>query len=126
VEAQRCEVKYEGTAPQKSETRIYSSAADGAITLSANAVLADGTTQTTNFTAKYDGKPYPYKSSNGDTISIIAADGYATDSTIKKGASVVQTSHGTVSKDGKTLTLVTKGTDPMGKAFSSTRIYDKQ
>jgi hypothetical protein len=55
--------KYEGTAPAKSETRTYSAAADGATTLMATATLADGSTQTTNYTAKYDGKPYPLKPS---------------------------------------------------------------
>jgi hypothetical protein len=118
--------KFDGTATEKSETRVYTTSPDGAITLNASAVLADGTTQTTSFTAKYDGKPYPYKSASADTITIVAADGYVTDSTMTKGGKPVQTSHATVSKDGKTLTLMTKGTNPMGKAFSSTRVYDKQ
>ena len=118
--------KYEGTSVEKSETRTYVAAAGGAISLNATAVLADGTRQTTSFTAKYDGKPYPYKSASADTIKIVASDGYVTDSTMTKGGKPVQTSHATVSKDGKTLTLMTKGTNSMGKAFSSTRVYDKQ
>jgi hypothetical protein len=118
--------KYEGISAAKSETRTYSRAADGATALTADAILADGTTQATNYTAKYDGKPYPYRGANGDTISVKVVDPFTTDSTVTGGGKVVQTAHSQVSADGKTLTLTTKGTDKVGKAFSSTRVYDKQ
>jgi hypothetical protein len=117
--------KFQGTA-RKSETRTYALAADGAITLTANTVFADGSTDVSSYTAKDDGKDYPYKGRNGDTISIKSTDAYTTASTVKKGGKVSQTTIGTLSKDGKTLTLVTNGTDlTTGKPVSNTRVYDK-
>jgi hypothetical protein len=118
--------KYEGAPPPKSETRTYTAASDGAVTLTASTVLKDGTIVTTSYTAQYDGKPYPYKGVNGDMITVKVVDAYQTDSTVTKGGKVVQTARSRVSTDGRTLTVITEGTDARGNASNSTRVYDKQ
>jgi hypothetical protein len=111
----------QGTAPA-SETRTYLATNDGGIQLTANEVLASGSKRPSGYRAKYDGKDYPFTSTAGDTIAI-TGDGWASDSTIKMGGKVTQTSHGVVSKDGKTMTIVTK--TAAGQAVS-TRVYIKQ
>jgi hypothetical protein len=105
-----------------SETRTYLAADDGALQLTADVVLPDGTKQPTGYRAKFDGKDYPYSGAAGDTIAIIG-DGWASDSTIKMRGKIIQTSHSVLSKDGKTMTLVTKTAS--GRPIS-TRVYIKQ
>ena len=49
-----------------------------------------------------------------------------TEFTVKKGGMVTITGRVVVSADGKTRTVTTSGTDPQGKKFESTTVYDKQ
>ena len=120
--------KYEGVAPPRSETRTYVAGADGAVTLTATTVLADGSTQTVRYTARYDSKDYPYSGPAGDTISIRALDpsAFSTSSTVKRNGAIVQTALGIVAKDGKTMSYITNGHDAAGRAINTTRIYVKQ
>ena len=111
----------QGKAPA-SETRTYLATDDGGLQLTADAVLPSGTKQPTGYRAKYDGKDHPYSGAAGDTIAI-TGDGWASDSTIKMGGKVTQTTHSVVSKDGKTMTLTTR--TAAGNAVS-TRVYHKQ
>ena len=111
----------QGAAPA-SETRTYLATNDGGLQLVANEVLVSGTKRPSGYRAKYDGKDHPFTSAAGDTIAI-TGDGWASDSTIKMGGKVTQTSHGVVSKDGSTLTIVTK--TATGQDVS-TRVYHKQ
>jgi hypothetical protein len=120
--------KYEGVAPPRSEKRTYVAGPDGAVTLTATTVLADGSTQTVRYTAKYDSKDYPYSGPGGDTISIRALDpsAFSTSSTVKRAGRIVQTALGIVAKDGKTMSYMTNGHDAVGKPINTTRIYEKQ
>ena len=111
----------QGAAPA-SETRTYLATNDGGLQLTANEVLASGTKRPGGYRAKYDGKDHPFTSVAGDTIAI-TGDGWTSDSTIKMGGKVTQTSHGVVSKDGSTLTIVTKTASGQDV---STRVYHKQ
>jgi hypothetical protein len=111
----------QGKAPS-SETRTYLATDDGGLQLTANALLPGGTKQPSGYRAKFDGKDYPFSGPAGDTIAI-TGDGWAADSTIKMGGKITQRSHSVISKDGKTMTQVTKTAS--GRAIS-TRIYNKQ
>ena len=95
----------QGKAPG-SETRTYLATDDGGLQLTANAVLTGGEKQPSGYRAKYDGKDYPYSGTAGDTIAM-TGDGWASDSTIKMGGKVTQTSHSVVSKNGKRMTSST-------------------
>jgi hypothetical protein len=44
----------------------------------------------------------------------------------KKAGKVVQTSTNVVSKDGKTMTITTKGHNADGQAITNVSVYDKQ
>jgi hypothetical protein len=111
----------QGHAPS-TETRAYLATDDGGVQLTSSAVLPSGTKQPSGYRAKYDGKEYPYSGTAGDTIAM-TGDGWATDSTIKMGGKVTQTTHSVVSKDGKTMTLTTKTASGYPV---STRVYNKQ
>jgi hypothetical protein len=111
----------QGQAPA-TETRTYLATDDGGVQMTADTVLPSGTKQPSGYRAKFDGKDAPYSGAAGDTIAI-TGDGWASEATIKSVGKVTQTTHSVVSKDGTTLTLVTKTAS--GRAVS-TRIYNKQ
>jgi hypothetical protein len=90
----------------------------------------DGAAHTYGFASKLDGKDSevtgtgaPY---GADHIAIKQQNSHMTSATLKKGDKVVGTSSATVSHDGKTLTLTSKGTDANGKATKTVSVYDKQ
>jgi hypothetical protein len=111
----------QGQAPA-TETRTYLATDDGGVQMTADAVLPSGTKQPSGYRAKFDGKDAPFSGAGGDTIAI-TGDGWASDATIKSVGKVTQTTHSVVSRDGMTMTLVTKTAS--GRAIS-TRIYNKQ
>ena len=114
-----------GPAP-KSETRTYAASADG-IALNWKSVGANGKETSVSSTFKTDGKDYPVTgSSNFDTLSLKQVDGNTVHSTQKKGGKVVGESMRSVSKDGKTLTLSSKGTGADGVAYDNVLVYDKK
>ena len=111
----------QGQAPA-TETRTYLATDDGGVQMTADAVLSSGTEQPSGYRAQFDGKDHAYSGAAGDSIAI-TGDGWASDSTIKMVGKVTQTTHSVVSKDGTTMTMVTKTAS--GRAIS-TRIYNKQ
>jgi hypothetical protein len=114
-----------GPAP-KSQTRTYKDSKEGTA-LTWTQVAADGKETTVSTTVKYDGKDYPVTgAADFDAISgKRLADG-TVESTQKKAGKAVGTSVRTISKDGKTLTLKSKGTNAAGVAYDNTLVFDKQ
>jgi hypothetical protein len=117
-----------GQAP-KSLTRTVSADGD-TVTYKFEGVGPDGAALTYGFASKLDGKDsevtgtgMPY---GADHIAIKQQNSHMTSATLKKGDKIVGTSSATVSHDGKTLTLTSKGTDANGKPTKSVSIYDKQ
>jgi hypothetical protein len=117
-----------GQAP-KSLTRTVSADGD-TLTYKFEGVGSDGAALTYGFASKLDGKDsevtgtgMPY---GADHIAIKQQNSHMTSATLKKGDKIVGTSSATVSHDGKTLTLTSKGTDANGKPTKSVSIYDKQ
>jgi hypothetical protein len=92
----------------KSEMRTYAAVADG-VKLTYTRQTADGQESTVQTTYKPDGKDYPVTgSSTYDTLSAKRIDSHTTQATQKRDGKIVGTTTRTVSKDGKTLTLVNK------------------
>ena len=111
----------------KSETRVYTDAGAQGTKTSATITDTDGKTSTRTFTAKYDGKDYPYiNNPNGDSINITAVDMNTTDAVTKKAGKVVQSSHTVVSDGGKALTITSTGTNASGQKYTNVLVYDKQ
>jgi hypothetical protein len=116
-----------GTAP-KSMTRTITADGDS-VTYSFDGTAADGSALKYSFTVKYDGKDYPITGTgpNGsDHITLKQINSHMTQGTLKIGDKVVATVHTTVSHDGKTATVNSKGTDKDGKPVKQNQVYDKQ
>jgi hypothetical protein len=121
--------KYPAGQAPKSLTRTVSADGD-TLTYKFEGVGSDGAAVTYGFASKLDGKDseatgtgMPY---GADHIAIKQQNSHMTSATLKKGDKVVGTSSATISHDGKTLTLTSKGTDANGKATKTVSIYDKQ
>jgi hypothetical protein len=118
--------KSTGTPLPKSETRTYAASAAGLV-LTWKRVGADGKETSVETTYKYDGKDYPVTGSpDFDTVSVKRVDANTVDSTQKRMGKAVGTTTRSVSKDGKTLTLVSKLTNAKGEVTNTTLVYDRQ
>ncbi|MBP7608465.1 MAG: hypothetical protein KA760_03170 [Steroidobacteraceae bacterium] len=114
-----------GPAP-KSDTRIYAATEQGTA-MTWTSVGTDGEETVVTSTFKTDGKDYPLTGSgNFDSLSLKQVDDHTVQSTQKKGSKVIGTTTRTVSKDGKVLTLSSKGTSATGVPYDNVMIYDKQ
>jgi hypothetical protein len=116
-----------GAAP-KSMTRTITADGDN-VTYSFDGTAADGSALKYSFTVKYDGKDYAITGTgpNGsDHINLKQVNSHMTQGTLKIGDKVIATVHTTVSHDGKTTTVNSKGTDKDGKPIKQNQVYDKQ
>jgi len=116
--------KTTGTMP-KSVTRTYEATRDHE-KMNATVITADGKTVESSFDAAYDGKDHPWKGPEGDTISITKVDPLTNSFIIKRDGKVVLTGNRTLAKDGKTMTLTSKGTNAEGKPIEATMVYDRK
>jgi hypothetical protein len=92
-------------------------------------VIVDAAGKATNegWTEKHDGKDYPLTgTADVDAIAATRSNPNTFDSVSKKGGNVVGSGQGVVSKDGKTLTLTSKGKNAQGQETTSIEVYDKQ
>jgi hypothetical protein len=121
--------KYVGTQAPKSQTRTYEAQGD-AVKVSRDGIAGDGSRINYTNTSKYDGTDSPISgmgAPNGaDTIANKRIDSDTITYTLKKAGKVVQTGRIVVSKDGKVMTIISKGTNAQGQPTSSTAVYDKQ
>jgi ABC-type transport system substrate-binding protein len=118
--------KYSPGPPTKSATVTYEETADG-IRRTGESITADGTKNSFEYSAKYDGKDYPVKGSAlFNAISIKRVNDHTTESTLKKDGKPVMTARRVISKDGKTLTITTTGTNAKGEKVRNVNVYDKQ
>jgi len=114
------------TSPIKNLTLVHE-AADGGIKVTATGERQDGTAINTSYTVKYDGKDYPVTGAQWDTVSMKQRDANTFTSVTKKtGGKYLSRGRSVISKDGKTMTTTTKGTNSEGKPLAGTFIYDKQ
>ena len=121
--------KYPAGMAPKSLTRTV--AVDGdSVKYSFDGQGPDGAALSYSFTVKYDGKEYDVTGSGmpfgADHISIKKLNSHQFSAVLKKGDKVIGSSTSTVSHDGKTTTLNSKGTDAKGNPVKSTSIFDKQ
>ena len=119
---------FSGATAPKNMTRTITADGDN-VTYSFDCVAADGSPLKYSFTVKYDGKDYAITGTgpNGsDHINLKQVNSHMTQGTLKIGDKVVATVHTTVSHDGKTTTVNSKGTDKDGKPLKQNQVYDKQ
>ena len=119
--------KSTSTSPFQSATTVMEATPDGGVRMTRTGQMADGTPVSYSFTFKYDGKEYPVTGAPFDTVSLKRIDANTTTfETRKTGGKYHTTGRTVISKDGKTLTQTSKGTDAEGKPVASTVVADKQ
>jgi hypothetical protein len=110
----------------KSQTRIYEAAGEG-VKYTARGIAADGKPTLVQYTASYDGKDYPITGQpDAETISLKKIDAYTTEATQKRAGKVVITVRREISKDGKTMTVTSKGTNAKGQALENVLVFDRK
>ena len=116
-----------GPAP-KSLTRTVATQGDG-VKYTFEGVGADGKPLSYGFSVNFDGKDNPVSGSmpgGADTISAKRTDANHYVATTKKGGKVLGTAKVEVSKDGRTTTVESTGTNAAGVNTHDVQVYDKQ
>ena len=109
----------------KSQTRTYE-ATGQQDKMTGEIIYADGKRVTLQYTANRDGKDYPFEGwAMADTISLTPVDTLTATYTQKKEGKVVGGGTRVISKDGKTMTISFKGTDPKGQPMEFILVFDK-
>jgi hypothetical protein len=117
--------KFSPGPPPKSMTVTYSAAGDG-VKIVVDMVPAEGAAEHWEMTASYDGKDHPVTGNPAaDTISMKQISDTKGESTFKKGGTVMAVNTRTLSADGKTLSIESKGTTVDGKPRHDTAVYEK-
>ena len=114
--------------PRKSETRIVVTGPNG-MDVSVKRVNGNSATQAFEYTTNLDGKSHPITGDGpegADSIAVNLTTPKTMQVTLTKAGKVVGTATITVSSDGKSLTITSKGTRADGSPFSNVAVYDKQ
>jgi len=118
--------KYNPGPPPKSQLD-KNEAVEGALKYTSDRVSADGKATRHEYTAKLDGKDYPYIGFPGEsTISITKVNNDAMEWAIKKGGGVVMSGRTVYSPDGKSRTMTWKATNPQGQKFEGATVFEKE
>src|SRR6266571_1674430 len=110
----------------KNNTVVYEAAGDN-VKITVDDIGNDGKPTHDEWTGKFDGKDYPVTGNpNSDMRSYTKIDDHTLEFNVQKGGKVTTRGRVVVAADGKSRTVTTSGTDPQGKKFTSTAVYDKQ
>jgi hypothetical protein len=113
-----------GPAPKSQMLKIEAAGKGEKVT--SETVSASGEKTVTEYTADFDGKPHPLKgSATADMVTLKRIDAHTTERVDSKGGKTVMTYHRVVSKDGKTMTVTSKGTNAQGQAVDNTIVFEK-
>jgi hypothetical protein len=115
-----------GPAPKSASTKIETVGTGTKVIV--DQTLADGTTRHYEFTANYDGKDSPVVGNNpdADMVARTRINANTIQTVSKKGGKVTTTQTSTVSADGKTRTVTTKGMNAAGQTVNNVAVYEKQ
>jgi len=115
-----------GTGFKSATSRIE--AIGGGVKHTVDSVYADGTSRRYEYTTTYDGKDVPVvgNSPYGDTTALTHVDANTVRTVYKNKGKVTVVQLSVVSNDGKTRTVTTKGTNPLGQAVNNVSVYDRQ
>ena len=119
----RAKSEFSGNVPEKRVT-IFELLPDGRLKHTTETLVANGSTDKIEYSAKYDAKDVPISNSFLWTVSVKKIDARTTERSGKVNGEIVETSTRTVSPDGQTLTIVTTGTNG-GQEYSSTQVFSR-
>jgi hypothetical protein len=110
----------------KNNLVVYEAAVDN-VKITVDGTDSEGKPTHDEWTGKFDGKDYPVTGNpNSDMRSYTKIDDHTLGLNVKKGGKVTASGRVVVAADGKSRTVTVSGTDPKGKKFTSTAVYDKQ
>ena len=96
-------------------------------------VDAQGRVTHLEYTARFDGKPYPVKSTidgkpnpNQDAVSWTKVDDYTYENVAMLKGKALTTTRVVISRDGKTRTNTVSGQDAQGRTVNNTVVYEKR
>jgi len=114
-----------GPAP-KSETRTYVMAGAD-IKATAKGVDGAGKPITATWTVNYDGKDRPQTGNpDAEALSLKRIDAFTAEFAQKRAGKVVITGTRTISRDGKVMTITTKGIDAQGQTINNVEVFEKR
>jgi hypothetical protein len=124
--------KFSPGPPPKSAQLVIEAAGDGVKT-SFEEVEADESHMGYEYTAPLDGKDHPVSGpsrpdrlSGAETVVLRPNGSRSYGAMFKKSGQVVMTNMTSVSKDGKTLTLIVNGADAKGEPLKLMTVWEKQ
>jgi hypothetical protein len=118
--------RFTNVPPPKSQTRAYEVLGQS-VKMTEVGIDAEWKPSVMHFTAKLDGKDYPYTGAPiCDMISLTPVDALTANFTIKKAGKVVGSGTRVISNDLKMMTISFKGTDAKGKPVESIRVFDRR
>ena len=110
----------------KNTTVVYSAAGD-MTKVTTDGVDGKGNPAHSEWTGKFDGKPYPVTGNSGvDSRTYIAKGDRTLELTNTKDGKTVSTGKVELAKDGKSRTLDIDGTTADGKKYKAKYAYDKE
>jgi hypothetical protein len=111
---------------RKTAIRIYK--VDGnIIRMTGRVVFADGKSINVEYTGAYGGKDYPVAGNpKVGTIAQERLDDHTAKTTTKRSGKITATSTRVISKDGRTMTITSTGTDEKGVVFHDTLVFHKR
>ena len=119
--------KYDPANLAPKSTTSKTEAVDGGIKATVDTVDSTGAKIHYEFTAKYDGKDYPVTGDpTRDIVAYKRIDDYTFEATNKKGGKITTTAKFVYSKDGKTRTITTTGTNAQGQKVNNVAVWDRQ
>lgn len=118
--------KYSPSPPPQSETRTYVAVGQD-IRATSKGVDSAGTPTTAEWTVNYDGKDRPQTGNpDADTLSLKRIDPFTTEWTQKRAGRVVITGTRIISRDGKVMTITSKGTNAKGQTINNAEVFEKR
>ena len=118
--------KYTPGPPPKEQSSVYT-VDSKSVKVATKGTSADGKATVSDFTAAFDGKDYPVKGNpDWDGVAVRRVDSQTIEFTRKLGGKIVQTATSVVSKDGKTRTISSSGTNAQGQKINNVGVYEKK
>jgi len=117
--------KYDPGPPPKSQTRTW----DASGKVSVKGINAAGKPVSYGYPIKDDGKEYPTVGAIPNGADQISSNKFAPNTVevhFMRGGKPAETTTFAVSKDGKTLTISAKGSNPDGSPFNNVTVWEKK
>ncbi len=112
-----------GPAPKSTMATISAGAAYKVVV---EAIAADGTKVNWEYSANFDGKPYPVKGNpDGDMVIAKRVNATTVDSSYTLKGKPTTTNTRVVSADGKTMTVTSTGTNAQGQKINNVQVFER-